>query len=86
MCFMDGLLFLILLNIIDFYFIHFHFFLDLKWPYIDFACYLVSSSLLCCFFLLLTFQLCVYTNHKGASLFSVPLHFFSPFFSLIIVL
>lgn len=39
MSFMDGLLVLILLNTIDFYFIPFHFFLDLKWLCIDFACF-----------------------------------------------
>lgn len=47
---MDRLLFLILLNTIDFYVIPFHFLLDLKWLYIDFAYHLVSSTLLCCFF------------------------------------
>lgn len=31
-------------NIIDFCFTPFHFCLDLKWLYIDFACYLVSST------------------------------------------
>lgn len=88
MCFMDELLFLILLNTIDFCFIPFHFFLNLKWLYIDFACYLVSSTILCWFFyvIFVAYLSVVYPNHKGVSLFSVLLHFFLPFFSFINVL
>lgn len=88
MCFMDELLFLILLNTIDFCFIPFHFFLNLKWLYIDFACYLVSSTILCWFFyvIFVAYLSVVYPNHQGVSLFSVLLHFFLPFFSFINVL
>lgn len=61
-------------TIIDFYFIPFHFCLNLKWLHIDFVCYLVANTLFKMLISQVIFVAClqfVYTNHLDVCLSSV---------------